>query len=94
MKRINIIDIVVIIIVAFSIYSFATHEKQVYEQVDEYCYTGSQIYKATNYMNYLDSKGFLYDTWVKGYWWSDYLKFEETGYVIEAGEGSFKFLRE
>ncbi|MBN1786267.1 MAG: hypothetical protein JW825_04700 [Candidatus Methanofastidiosa archaeon] len=60
--------------------------------MDEYYFTGSQIYKATNSMNYLDSKGFLYETWVRGYWWSDYLAFEETGYVIDAGQGSFTML--
>lgn len=93
MRRINIIDAAIILIVLFSFYSFITHEPTVNEQVDEYYYSGSQIYKATNYMNYLDSKGFLYDTYVKGYWLSDYLEFDETGYVIDTGQGSFILLR-
>ena len=94
MRRVNLIDILIILIIIFSAYSFITKESAVYEQVDEYYFTGSQIYKATNSMEFLDSKGFLYDTWVRGYWWSDNLAFMETGYVIDSGEGTFTFLRE
>lgn len=94
MRRITIIDALIIVIVLFSLYSFATRESAVYSQVDEYYYTGSQIYKATSYMDFLDSKGFLFDTYVRGYWWSDYLSFDETGYVIDAGDGSFSLLRD
>jgi len=94
MRRINLIDVLIILILIFSAYSFIMKESAVYEQVDEYYFTGSQIYKATNSMDYLDSKGFLYDTWVRGYWWSDYLAFQETGYVINTGQGSFSFLRQ
>jgi hypothetical protein len=92
MRRINIIDLIIVVILLLSAYSFITHDQPVQEQVDEYTYTGSQIYKATRYMDYLDSKGFLYDTYVEGYWWADYLKFEETGYVVDTAEGSFSML--
>jgi len=92
MRRINVIDLLVVIILLLSAYSFLTHDQPIQDQVDEYTYTGSQIYKATRYMDYLDSKGFLYDTYVEGYWWADYLKFEETGYVVDTGEGSFSLL--
>ncbi len=94
MRRITVIDAIIIAILLFSLYSFVSRESTVYSQVDEYYYTGSQIYKATSYMDFLDSKGFLYDTYVRGYWWSDYLAFDETGYVIEAGNGSFSLLRD
>jgi len=94
MRRINLIDILIILILIFSAYSFVMKESTVYQQVDEYYFTGSQIYKATNSMEYLDSKGFLYDTWVRGYWWSDYLSFQETGYVVDIGQGYFELLRD
>ncbi|HOP08814.1 MAG TPA: hypothetical protein PK718_04385 [Candidatus Methanofastidiosa archaeon] len=94
MRKINLIDVLIILILLFSAYSFIDKESEVYQQVDEYYYTGSQIYKAINSMEYLDSKGFQYETWIRGYWWSDYLTFEETGYVIGTGEGSFTFLRQ
>ncbi len=94
MRRITVIDAIIIAIMLFSLYSFVSRESAVYSQVDEYYYTGSQIYKATSYMDFLDSKGFLFDTYVRGYWWSDYLAFDETGYVIDAGDGSFSLLRD
>ncbi|MCC7568104.1 MAG: hypothetical protein KO463_00615 [Candidatus Methanofastidiosa archaeon] len=93
MRRPTVIDAIIALILLFSLYSFLSAEAGVYRQVDEYYYTGSQIYKATNYMAFLDSKGFLYEAEIRGYWWSDYLEFRESGYVIDTGEGSFSLLR-
>jgi hypothetical protein len=94
MRKVNLIDVLIILILVFSAYSFIIKENEVYQQVDEYYFTGSQIYKATNAMDFLDSKGFQYETWVRGYWWSDYLSFQETGYVIDTAQGSFTLLRQ
>lgn len=89
MRRLNLFDLAIIVLVVASLISFSSKyiEK---EPVDEYTYTGSQIYSAIRFFDFSDGKGFRYLVKVDGSYTSDYATFNEEGVVIgTSSQGTF-----
>jgi hypothetical protein len=83
LKKVSVIDIFVIILVGVSLFSFSVK----YQPRYTYEFSGSQIYKVVNECEVLDSRGFLYTVFVKGYWNVDVGHFEQEGFVTDTGRG-------
>jgi hypothetical protein len=81
--KISVVDVFVIVLVGVSLFSFFTK----YEPKYTYEFSGSQIYRAVRECDELDSTGFLYTVYVKGYWNMDVGHFEEEGVVTGTGRG-------
>ena len=81
--KVTVVDVVVIVLVGLSLFSFSTK----YEPKYEYGFSGSQIYKAVRECEELDSTGFLYTVYVRGYWNADVGHFEEEAFVVDTGRG-------
>lgn len=81
--KVSVVDVFVIVLVGLSLFSFSTK----YEPKYTFEYSGSQIYRAVQECEKLDSRGFLYTVYVKGYWNTDVGHFEEEGFVIDTGRG-------
>lgn len=81
--KVSVVDVMVIIVVGVSLFSFSTK----YEPKYEFTYSGSQIYKVVRECDILDSTGFLYTVFVKGYWNYDVGHFEGEGFVTNTGRG-------
>ena len=89
MRRLNLFDLAIIVLIVASLISFSTKyiEK---EPVDEYTYTGSQIYSAIRFFDFSDGKGFRYLVNVDGSYTSDYAPFKEEGVVVgTSSQGTF-----
>ncbi|KYC44690.1 MAG: Archaeal transcriptional regulator TrmB [Candidatus Methanofastidiosum methylothiophilum] len=88
MRRFNLFDLAIIVLVVASLISFSTKyfEK---EPIDEYSYTGSQIYGAIRFFDLSDGKGFRYLVKVDGSYITDYSPFSEEGVVVGTSQGSF-----
>jgi len=88
MRRFNLFDLAIIVLLVASLISFSTKyfEK---EPIDEYSYTGSQIYNAVRFFDLSDGKGFRYLVKVDGSYISDYSPFSEEGVVVGTSEGTF-----
>ncbi|NMC59169.1 MAG: hypothetical protein GYA51_07285 [Candidatus Methanofastidiosa archaeon] len=88
MRRLNLFDLAIIVLVVASLISFSTKyiEK---EPVDEYTYTGSQIYSAIRFFDFTDGKGFRYLVKVNGSYTSDYAPFDEQGVIVGTSQGTF-----
>lgn len=88
MKRLNLFDLAIIVLVVASAISFSTKyfEK---EPINEYTYTGSQIYGAVRFFDLSDGKGFRYLVKVDGSYISDYSPFNEEGVVVGTSQGTF-----
>lgn len=88
MKRLNLFDLAIIVLVVASAISFSTKyfEK---ESIDEYTYTGSQIYNAVRFFELSDGKGFRYLVKIDGSYISDYSPFNEEGVVVGTSQGTF-----
>jgi hypothetical protein len=90
MRRLNLFDLAIIVLVVAALVSFSTKyfEK---EPIDEYTYTGSQIYGAIRFFDLSDGKGFRYLVKVDGSYISDYSPFSEEGIVVGTSQGTFLF---
>jgi len=88
MRRFNLFDLAIIVLVVAALISFSTKyfEK---EPIDEYSYTGSQIYSAVRFFDLSDGKGFRYLVKVDGSYISDYSPFSEEGVVVGTSQGTF-----
>ncbi|MCC7573557.1 MAG: hypothetical protein KO464_09270 [Candidatus Methanofastidiosum sp.] len=88
MRRFNLFDLAIIVLVVASLISFSTKyfEK---EPVDEYSYTGSQIYNAVRFFDLSDGKGFRYLVKVDGSYITDYSPFSGEGIVVGTSQGTF-----
>jgi hypothetical protein len=88
MRRLNLFDLAIIVLVVAALVSFSTKyfEK---EPIDEYTYTGSQIYGAIRFFDLSDGKGFRYLVKVDGSYISDYSPFSEEGIVVGTSQGTF-----
>ena len=88
MRRFNLFDLAIIVLVVAALISFSAKyfEK---EPIDEYTYTGSQIYSAVRFFDLSDGKGFRYLVKVDGSYISDYSPFSEEGVVVGTSEGTF-----
>lgn len=88
MRRFNLFDLAIIVLVVASLVSFSTKyfEK---EPIDEYSYTGSQIYSAIRFFDLSDGKGFRYLVKVDGSYISDYSPFSGEGVVVGTSQGTF-----
>lgn len=81
--KVTVVDVIIIVLVGLSLFSFSTK----YEPRYEYGFSGSQIYKAVQECEELDSTGFLYTVYVRGYWNADVGHFEEEAFVVDTGRG-------
>ncbi|MBU7011911.1 MAG: hypothetical protein HXS46_14595 [Theionarchaea archaeon] len=81
--RITVVDVIVIVLLGLSLFSFSTKYNPKYE----FGYSGSQIYKVVKECDDLDSKGFLYTVYVDGFWNNDITEFTEEGFVCDTGRG-------
>jgi hypothetical protein len=81
--KVSVVDVIVIALIGLSLFSFSTK----YEPKYEFEYSGSQIYKVVRECDILDSTGFLYTVFVKGYWNYDIGHFEQEGVVVSTGRG-------
>jgi hypothetical protein len=88
--KITAVDVFVIILVGISLFSFSTK----YEPKYQFEYSGSQIYKVVHQCDILDSTGFLYTVYVRGYWNTDVGHFEEEGFVTDTGRGYIELVLE
>lgn len=88
MRRLNLFDLAIIVLVVAALVSFSSKYLEK-EPVDEYTYTGSQIYSAVRFFDFSDGKGFRYLVRVNGSYTSDYAPFNEQGVVIGTSQGTF-----
>ena len=79
--RITAVDVVVIVLLGLSLFSFSTK----YEPKYEFEFPGSQIIKIVRECDIQDASGFLYTVYVRGYWNTDVGHFEEEAFVVETG---------
>lgn len=88
MRRLNLFDLAIIVLLIASLFSFST---KYYERapVDEYNYTGAQIFNAIRFFDLADGKGFRYLVRVQGSYISDYSPFNEEGIVVGTSQGAF-----
>ncbi len=88
MRRLNLFDLAIIVLLVASLFSFSTkyYER---EPVDEYTYTGAQIFNAIRFFDLADGKGFRYLVRVEGSYISDYSSFNEEGIVVGTSQGTF-----
>lgn len=81
---VNVIDLFVVLVAAFLIFSFAT--KLLGEDL---VYSGDEMYNAIQGYQKLDSKGFLVEADVEGKWIVDEKEFHGEGLITETRSGSF-----
>ena len=88
MRRLNLFDLAIIVLVVAALVSFSAKYLEK-EPIDEYTYTGSQIYGAIRFFDLSDGKGFRYLVKVDGSYISDYSSFSEEGIVVGTSQGTF-----
>lgn len=81
--KLTVIDVFIIVLLGLSLFSFSLK----YEPKYEFGYSGSQIYRAVEECEKLDSRGFLYTVYARGYWNADVGYFEEEAFVAGTGRG-------
>lgn len=81
--RITAVDVAIVVLLGLSLFSFSMK----YEPKYTFEYSGSQIIKIVRECDILDSTGFLYTVYVRGYWNSDVGHFEEEAFVCDTGRG-------
>lgn len=86
---VNVVDLFVIVIVAFLLFSFASKLLK-----PDFVYSGEEMYSAIQDYQRLDSKGFLVEAEVEGEWIADEREFRGRGVITETRSGSFALRRE
>jgi hypothetical protein len=86
--RITAVDVVVIVLLGLSLFSFSTK----YEPKYTFEFSGSQIIKVVRECDILDSTGFLYTVYVRGYWNTDVGHFEEEAFVCATGRSNLEIV--
>ncbi len=81
---INLIDILVIIIVIFALFSYIS-------KPDENVYRGNQMYSAIQTYQRLDSRGFLLESEITGTFLWDNSPFHQTGILLPSTAGRLRF---
>jgi len=77
--KITVVDVFVVILLGLSLYSFYAK----YDPAHELGYSGSEIVEVVQKCDTLDSAGFLYTLYVRGYWNFDVGHFEEEAFVCD-----------
>ncbi|MBU7048135.1 MAG: hypothetical protein HXS54_17000 [Theionarchaea archaeon] len=86
--RITAVDVVIIVLLGLSLFSFSTK----YEPKYTFEFSGSQIIKVVRECDILDSTGFLYTVYVRGYWNTDVGHFEEEAFVCTTGRSNLEIV--
>ncbi|MBU7018561.1 MAG: hypothetical protein HXS44_13705 [Theionarchaea archaeon] len=86
--RITAVDVVIIVLLGLSLFSFSTK----YEPKYTFEFSGSQIIKVVRECDILDSTGFLYTVYVRGYWNTDVGHFEEEAFVCATGRSNLEIV--
>lgn len=81
---VNAIDLFVLIIAAFLLFSFASKLLKA-----DFVYSGDEMYNAIQDYRKLDSKGFLVEAEIEGTWIVDEQDFRGRGMIVDTRSGSF-----
>ena len=83
-------DFFVLLFAIFALASFAAkYAPRMSSPAYDFEFSGSQIYSAVAFCENLESKGFLYTVYVKGFYASDYTPFDKEGFMVQTGRGNF-----
>jgi hypothetical protein len=88
--RLTFTDYLILFFVILALLSFASkYIPRIGSPEYDSDFSGSQIYSAVAFCENLESKGFLYTVYVKGFFTSDYTPFEKEGFLVGTGRGNF-----